>query len=270
MKQIITTTLFACFLLSSGTAGATIIYTDVIPDSVGFGNSTITWDMDNDGTKDFRVTLAQSGNIGFVICQAGFGTSNFVLADGANKALCLNAGAVISATSTVWHSMVSTNQQMTLVSSGLATGTWAGATDKYLGLKFISGSNTYYGWARFSVSGTAVNATLKDYAYENTPNQQILAGQTTSTGIDLNVADVLSAKPFPVPASSEVTFTLSGNQSALVLSISDVAGRLVKKVTVPAGAIRFSADLSDLAEGVYTYTFANDAVNASGRIQVAR
>jgi hypothetical protein len=59
-----------------------------------------------------------------------------------------------------------------------------GLSDRYLGLKFFVDGKPHYGWARLSLTIAHhreyddVNATLTGYAYETTPNQAILAGDT--------------------------------------------------------------------------------------------
>lgn len=65
---------------------------------------------------------------------------------------------------------------------------WCGATDKYLGLRFeifnISGNTTHFGWAKLDVDNTAGAIwTIKEYAYNSTPDEPIYTGQKT-LGID--------------------------------------------------------------------------------------
>jgi hypothetical protein len=60
-----------------------------------------------------------------------------------------------------------------------ASGDWNSVTNQYLGLTFTAGANTYYGWAELTFpdsSGTA--ATLEGWAYDYTPGEGILAGDT--------------------------------------------------------------------------------------------
>jgi len=61
-------------------------------------------------------------------------------------------------------------------------GNWRDASNRYLGLKFILGGETHYGWARLTVHATLdpahITATLTGYAYETIANKPIVAGQT--------------------------------------------------------------------------------------------
>ena len=55
----------------------------------------------------------------------------------------------------------------------------ADSGDKYLALKFDMGGQVYYGWARIYIGSTSTDWKIKDYAYIDTPNTPINAGQTT-------------------------------------------------------------------------------------------
>jgi hypothetical protein len=61
-------------------------------------------------------------------------------------------------------------------------GPWANVRDGYLGLRFLIGPNTHYGWVRMDVSVNAdlltISATVKDWAYDSTPGAGIRAGDT--------------------------------------------------------------------------------------------
>jgi len=59
-------------------------------------------------------------------------------------------------------------------------GQWMYVQRRYLGLKFMIGSEVHYGWARFSVTlqQRTVQATLTGYAYETIPNKPIITGKT--------------------------------------------------------------------------------------------
>jgi hypothetical protein len=71
--------------------------------------------------------------------------------------------------------------QMVVVTERGPVGSWVNVKERYLGLKFsFDGQTHYFGWARLSVQvkGRTINARLDGYAWQNTPNQPIYAGQT--------------------------------------------------------------------------------------------
>jgi hypothetical protein len=57
-----------------------------------------------------------------------------------------------------------------------SNGPWLGATNKFLGLKFLIDGEVHYGWARLTVTG-GISATISGYAYETVSNKVIWAGQ---------------------------------------------------------------------------------------------
>jgi trimeric autotransporter adhesin len=56
-----------------------------------------------------------------------------------------------------------------------------GSGDTYIGVKFVSGSKTYYGWILLNATysgGSSGNITVKSYAYNSIPDEKIGAGDT--------------------------------------------------------------------------------------------
>jgi hypothetical protein len=181
-----------------------IIYTDVNPDlAILLASNSFNLDLNNDGIVDFvinkfsRSTACVSRNDPrynssdyFCISIEPSDTSNAIMTDDGSLPLSLNDSSAIQADS-LWENY----GLLLLFATGRATSCfpvtgagsyWLNVSDKYLGLKFITGNNTYYGWARLSSSYTLSNGytvtagqlILKDYAYNSIPNQQIIAGQT--------------------------------------------------------------------------------------------
>lgn len=64
-----------------------------------------------------------------------------------------------------------------------SSGTWRKVEVAYLGLKIVINGQVHYGWARikFPYPGSYGYPSIYGYAYESTPNQPIVAGQTSGT-----------------------------------------------------------------------------------------
>src|SRR5207247_1386095 len=116
---------------------------------------TYLLDLNNDGITDFNLTVMKSGQS--YLYALGVSevptTGNAV----AGSASALSNGATIDAGIT-WTTSSSTLRQYADFSSmggpvGFG-GDWASKGDKYLGLKIQVGTNTYYGWARLTVSAS--------------------------------------------------------------------------------------------------------------------
>ncbi|HEX4374710.1 MAG TPA: hypothetical protein VHZ50_15510 [Puia sp.] len=184
--------------------GSTIIYTDVNPDSsILLTSDSFDLDLNNDGITDFTFNKSLSSTQCRSAVQTTFtfhihlsitpaNTNNAAMTSASNIALALDAD---SATTIGPDSLWATTSEVLLEGVAISNctpvsghaGYWLNVSDKYLGLKFTAGNNTYYGWARLS-STYSVGAgsdliiggqlILKDYAYNSAPNQPILAGQT--------------------------------------------------------------------------------------------
>ena len=99
-------------------------------------------------------------------------------------------------------------------------GTWPSVEFAYVGLKFLINGEVHYGWARikFPYPGQWDYASIYGYAYESTPNQPILTGQTSGTAeeeaAEEETAAIDEATPESTPASLGM---LAGGASTLRL-----------------------------------------------------
>ncbi len=175
-------------------ADAQILYTNVNPD-VHLVNSTFfNLDLNNDGIVDFHLH-GDNGqfNNGGSSGSAGFSGSAYIDALSSNEIIgippvMLNALDTISQNNNWGQSNLLVNDYFHqswgytisgswVNSSSTTSGNWQTADNNYLGLKIKVGIDIYYGWAR--LSGNGYNGfIIKDYAFFNSPNHPILAGET--------------------------------------------------------------------------------------------
>lgn len=233
-----------------------VVCTDVNPDIVNTGNASLDIDVNNDNTPDFRLTSAQVGTLAFVVVQGSqIGTTNFVLTNGNGDALALPFGTPIGATSTTWTQMNSTNQTMVLIAGTTTLGAWGGINDHYLGLRFVVGSNTYYGWARLSFNGAFNTYTFKEYAYESNAGGQILAGQGCVSPGNPGIAVPSST----VCLGSTVTFTaLTGTPPAPNYTWTILPA--ISPVNTPSNTVTFTFSNTSL----YTITLTTNSGTVTG------
>ncbi len=75
------------------------------------------------------------------------------------------------------------------------------ARDRYLGIKFLIGGETHYGWARLTVSIHSrtkhIGALLTGYAYETQPDTPIRAGDTGNGHADSEPTGQMLSAPQP-------------------------------------------------------------------------
>jgi hypothetical protein len=80
-------------------------------------------------------------------------------------------------------------------------GPWANTTNRYLGLKFVINGQVHYGWARLTVPLQFRNAVMTGYAYETTPNTNIIEGHLSGADAASNFAPSDLFAPATQPAS---------------------------------------------------------------------
>ena len=210
------TCLLSCQKEVSKITSGKIIYTDIAPDTIiatDFTSSVFNLDLDKDGVYDFRFKYTY---IGGVQCRAtgGYGYKMYLEGEPADnssneilnvvyvwalpdfldtipaaldtlKEISNASGALLSSysqnsTGGVWLSKYS--QILRYINSCCCEEGeyFFDNDDKYLGLKLVKGNKVFYGWARLGgkigyMDGTPI--VLKDYAYNSSPNDPILAGQ---------------------------------------------------------------------------------------------
>lgn len=180
---------------ATATVSSKIIYTDVIPDSTVSAIGVYNLDLNNDGKYDLLIMSAYFSRNYCTLCKGTAVKSGFIyvypnLDNEVGSYLSsskLDQNALIDA-SLLWSVNLKTLDSTrvvagcwdrnTCVTHTSVVGDWSGnPIDKYLGLKININSQIYYGWVRMNVLG-ASSFIVKDYAYNSTPNQSILAGQT--------------------------------------------------------------------------------------------
>lgn len=131
------------------------------------------------GSQLFRFTIfnnSTDGNRTGVQLEYG-STGTKVVASGGNLTNLSLAASVNSGTATTdagsgpyinWTDGESTN------------GVFAASTPGYMGFSFVSGVNTYYGWAKITVASDTVGLTINEWAYNSTPGAAISVGAGAS------------------------------------------------------------------------------------------
>jgi hypothetical protein len=219
-----------------------IIYTD-IPDTTP--NASFSLDLNNDAIIDFIIQFGGSNSTYGIICYPQNNNAysgNFV--NGTYLPWALSTSNTICSTLATWYDY---NNPGTLALS-TSIGHWVGASDKYLALKLIVGTNTYYGWARIDIISNSASFTIKDYAYESNPNGCIQSGQN-----NLEISEYTKNKLysiFPNPFISSTIIQTNSNLKNGSLNIYNSYGQIVRQENNLSGhTISLSRDT--LSTGLY-------------------
>ena len=220
-----------------------IIYTD-IPDATP--NASYPLDLNNDTIDDFIIQFGGSAGTTGVLCYPQNNNAyagEFV--NGIYLPWALATSSAICASLATWYD----SSNPGTMGLGASIGYWPGATNKYLALKLIVGTNTYYGWARLDLLETSGSFTLKDYAYQSTPNTCILAGQTSLSTNEYSTNPLFSV--FPNPFISSTTIQTNGSLKNATLTICNAFGQTVKQQNNISGHI-VTLTRDNLPSGLYS------------------
>lgn len=227
---------------------AQIVYKDVIPDFTttisSFGSATDVYaiDFNNDNIAEYN--FRWDGFAGDWFMHMTYGTNNVMALKGTATnpfggrfLLPLQANAVIDNNLT-WG----VSDPEPFIGESTTDTNFQGLGDRYIGVRFKIGANTYYGWVLVSFSNTNT-LTIKSFAYNSTANQSILAGQTTL--LETREAEVKKETfIFPNPAASEVTVSEKSSYAIFY----DVSGKKIMEANVVDNKV---INIRDLEDGVY-------------------
>jgi hypothetical protein len=245
----------AAAVVAATSATAQITYTDVNPDYTvdddqdANGFTVAGLDLNNDATPDFILasrdtTFADRTRFTLV---APYGSAGNAIAGETptayDYALALNLNDMID-NSLNWIATTNT-MAYNVASSNPYNENWNGVTDKYLGLKFIVGANTHYGWARLDVQAIGDVWTLKDYAFNATPNGAIMAGQVAG----VNTMEMESLLHFVNQADNSVKVVINGDLTEGKISLISAAGQVVSTGNVDSN--EYNVSLNGLSAGIY-------------------
>lgn len=267
-KKIKAYSMAAVAVMAAQPAVGSVQYTDIDPDTTYTGaTGDYLLDLNNDGTDDFNLQFTVGTDSRSVRILPSVG--NEVLGSLAGSwfyPFALNINDPIDATQTAWNGTANGGYltMAWIYTTGGSYGNWFGASDKYLGLRFSVGGNTHYGWCRLTIDATCTLMTVKDYAYDDSPNTGIAAGDDGTVGIN----DPFLPETIDIFAYNKVlTVDLKDvelNQAQL--SLVSVNGQQV--LNSPLNNVRSEFSLATLKRGIYLATIRSEEGVLTRRIYI--
>lgn len=256
-------------VLASSAVNSQIVYTNVDPDII-IDTASGQYNLDFNADAMIDVTLnvmnvmeftsiststsaVYAGSLAVVTPGIGAGVVSAILGSSSSSYVtAMNNGDLIG-TAAVFggSSMAALAVDITITSSSssyqISNGAFLGVNDKFLGVKFLIGTNTHYGWARLDVSANADTIRLKDYAYNIAADSPILAGQTL--GLDaISVENKVTIKTTLDNATINVTPDLIGGRVVMF----NIAGQEIKVVQITD--VNTEILYEGVETGIYTIT----------------
>lgn len=176
-KKLAGYTLVAAAALMAPRAHADSITYVVVDQTVNTSGAYYNFSPSGNSSSEITIQLSLANSLIFAGLPNG---SKAKIVTDANGAEALSFGTAINPSATgIWGS----GGNLVGYNGILLTGEWPtnGSSD-YLGFYFVVGSNKYAGWADIATTSTAFSSSFEvlSYAYENTANTSILAGETTA------------------------------------------------------------------------------------------
>ena len=158
-------------------ASGQIVYTDVDPDFAGSTTDSYGLDLNNDGTIDFNFN---GGYVGYLYLEPTAASNSFLGSGSGNFTYPFNlsSGASIAPEGSTWFNNGFSDGFASLNYGSCSFGNFCDVVDGYIGLRFTFEGNLHYGWVRLDTNEDS-SFTIKDYAFNATPDEAITAGQET-------------------------------------------------------------------------------------------
>lgn len=199
----------------------------------GFSTNDCNIDLDINGIDDFKIFRPAFNTID-VGCQHG---NALVQVNGGGNAIAYMYNATIGAST--WS-----NTSAALMNAFYGQGL------RYIGVKIIVAGQTYYGWVSVAVASDANTFTVYEYAYQNTPNTTIKAGEIDVIGIFENqiAKKNFTVYPNPVSVNGTLFFDKNLNQD-MSITLFDFIGKEILHASLKNNTFNFSE--ANLCKGIY-------------------
>lgn len=257
-KKIKAYSMAAVAAMAAQPATAAVVYTDIDPDTTFTGvNGDYLLDLNGDGVDDFNLQFTVGSASRSVRIYPSVG--NEVLGSGNSSffyPFALSLNDPISAAQSAWNGTAN-GGYLTLAwlyTTGGSYGNWFGASDKYLGLRFQVGGNWHYGWCRLDIDATCTYMTVKDYAYDSSPNTAIAAGNQGQVGMNKHLLPAeIDIFAFDRILTVDLKDVALNNANLSLISIN---GQEVLNSAITGNRMQFA--LGELKKGLYLATLRSE------------
>lgn len=240
-------------------AAGQIVYTDLDPDQVLNVGDEFEIDYTGDAITNVNPSNPDGlagGNAAIVFPSSG-GAFVGMAAGGFQYPALMEEGDVIDSAS--GYTDTGARGDLNYYGCAYSNSTWCNdVTDGYLGVSFQFDGNTHYGWVRMDTDVDGDNIiTIKDYAFESSPDTAIGAGDS---GLGIEDEAFNSFEHF---TSNEV-LTLKAATAMENVTIYNINGQVV--VNKALSSTTETVDLSAQATGVYIAKVTIDGAEKSFKL----
>lgn len=271
----------AMALLGSTTAGAQVVFTDIQDTTLDASGQfyDINLDLDTNGIMDYRITQiidSTSADVTGVQIETRSTTGNQVLGldyGNYNYPFRLNVGDTIGLGEP--FKGLGSNDKIGYLGFEIGDTTYpnsqfkGGVTNGFIGLRLRAADTngtlqTHYGWVMIDVAADLRSVTIKEFAYQATPNTQVLAGEGGSI---ISVPEFEPALPTLVQRGEFLDIELPEDfRPGGEVIFSDLSGRQIR--TANFSGRNHKMPLEGLPKGVHVATVRSNGREASLKVVV--
>lgn len=253
-EQVKTYSALAVGLLAIGSnTNGQILYTDEEPDAV-IKNTEYKIDLNKDGKVDFKLIHMsysyQGSGFSRQITIEPKDTANRILFTDDMYPAVMNFNSAIGQNGN-WDN---DGDELAAYSSTYGDiqkrGKWTGVNDKYLGLSITIDGKRHYGWIRLDVDKDIKSFTVKDFALNLSPNENIAAGEGAITAI--NPADLLK-ELIMYSANGNLHIQLPDIKDKVSIDLFEISGKLLQSKEI--GFNTNNTEINNLKSGMYIVVF---------------
>lgn len=256
-KQLTAYSAMATALIgTSAIAHGEIIYNDIDDISVEI-DMIYDIDIDGDGILDFHFNAGATDSGSWTFASIFGLAPSYTVGNTSNQiigyagtyfgyASALSEGDPIGPDG-VWLNYPSYGNSAVIASNyfGDIFGEFPGNGEKFLGIKFVIGTELHYGWIRVESDISPAYISIKDYAYETNADQAIGAGATLSVGINELPDGSINIYSF----GSTVYIVNNLNVQDVEAKIYDINGKLISYQSLTNHSTQMA--LNNFATGNY-------------------
>ena len=119
--------------------------------------------------------------------------------------------------------------RVTAASLNTSLGEFQGNQDGYIGAKFTTSGNTHFGWVRVNVADDCYSLTIKDFAFQTSPNTGIVAGDYGGSGL-VNIDDQMRSKVLISQLYNSIYF--DNVQEPTTIQLFNMLGNEIKRCDI--------------------------------------
>lgn len=137
---------------------------------------------------------------------------------------------------------------------------WKGPVDNgYLGVKIIQSDGFHYGWIRLSVSADNRSFTVKDFAFQTTVNESILAGEP-----NLSVLEEMLNNLHIGQNNGQLYFSKPSTYGDVAVRILNISGQEIDSLQWESEEVQYN--LSQLPAGVILIEFEYNGIRNTRKV----